>query len=93
MPTWEIEQYELHAQTYRAEALNEAEAIKRVLSGEAEAVKGKLAFVETAFDFGLPVDEHQELADDLRTLEVGVGHDVIPSIRAVRSLTTALPSE
>jgi type III secretion system FlhB-like substrate exporter len=84
MPTWEIEQYELHSQTFRVEALDEAEAIQKLFSGEAKAIADKLTFVETAYDFGLPVDEHQELADDLRTLEVGVGEAVIPSIRSVR---------
>ena len=32
MPTFEIEQYELHAQTYRIEAASEAEAIKRLFT-------------------------------------------------------------
>jgi len=36
MPMWEIEQLELHAQTYRVEALDEAEAIQKLFSGEAE---------------------------------------------------------
>ena len=33
MPTYEIEQYELHTMKYRVEASNEAEAIKKLFDG------------------------------------------------------------
>ena len=36
MPTYEIEQYELHAMKYRVEAATEAEAIAKLFQGEAE---------------------------------------------------------
>ena len=84
MPIYEIEQYELHAQTYRIEAESEAEAIKRLLGGEAAAADNALEYIEVADDLGLPVDRYPELVDDLRALEVTVGQDVIPSIRSIR---------
>ena len=38
MPTYEIEQYELHAMKYHVEAATEAEAIAKLFQGEAEPV-------------------------------------------------------
>jgi hypothetical protein len=49
---------------------------------KAEPVDGSLEFLEVAEDFGMPADEHRELADELRGLGVPV-KAVIPSIRAV----------
>jgi hypothetical protein len=84
MPKWEIEQYELHVQTYGVEAATEAEAIKRFFDGEAEPIDGSLVFIEVADDFGLPVDEFRDLADELRSLGVQVDDDVIPSVRSIQ---------
>ena len=83
MPTFEIEQYELHTMTYRVEATNEAEAIAKVLDGLAMPVDDSQDFIEVAEDFGLAADEHRELADKLRALGVPVGEAVIPSIRSI----------
>ena len=83
MPTFEIEQYEVHAQKYRVEANNEAEAIKMLFDGEADPVDDSLDFIEVAEDLGLPAEEHRELADRLRSLGVSIGEHVIPSIRSV----------
>lgn len=83
MPTYEVEQYEIHTHTYRIEADSEAEAIVKLLDGEVEPVDGSLDFIEVAEDVGLPVDEYRELADELRELGVPVDEHVIPSIRAV----------
>lgn len=83
MPTFEIEQYEVHAQTYRVEADNEADAIVKLLDGEAEPVDDSLEYIEIAEDLGLPVDESRQLADQLRDLGVPVDAHVIPSIRAI----------
>lgn len=83
MPTYEIEQYELHVVKYRTEAEHETEAIVKVLDGEAEPVDNSLEFVEIADDFGVPADEHRELAEQLRKLGVPVDGAVIPSIRSV----------
>ncbi len=82
MPTFEIEQYEIHVQTYTVEAANEAEAIVKLLDGEAEPVDDSGEYVEIAEDFGLPADEHQELADALRDVGVPVD-EIIPIIRSI----------
>lgn len=86
MPTYVIEQFELHTQLYRIEAANEAEAITKLLNGEADAVDGGLEYIEVASDFGMPVDEERDLAVALRSLDVAVGDDVIPSIRSVQQI-------
>lgn len=83
MPTFRIEQYELHTQVYSVEAANEAEAIKKLLDGEGEPIDGTLEFIEVAADFGLPVECQQELANQVRRLGVAVGEAVIPSIRSI----------
>ena len=83
MPTFEIEQYEIHTQLYRVEAGSEAEAVKRLFDGEASAVDGGLEYIEVAEDVGLPVEEYRELADELRRLGESVGEDCIPSIRSI----------
>lgn len=82
MPTYEIEQYELHITKYRTEATDEADAIVKLLDGEAEPVDNSGEYVEIAEDCGVPADEHRELAERLRTLGVPVD-EVIPSIRSV----------
>ena len=83
MPIYEIEQYELHTTKYRVEADNEAQAIARLLDGEAEPVDNSLDFIEVADDYGLPVDENRELADQLRERGIAVGDDIIPSVRSI----------
>ncbi len=86
MPTFEIEQYELHMMKYRVEASNEAEAIKKLFDGEGEPVDNSLEYIEVADDFGMPVDENRELANELHELGVSVGEHIIPSIRAIESV-------
>ena len=88
MPMFEIEQYEVHTQTYRVEANNEADAIVKLLDSEAEPVDDSLDYIEVAEDLGLPVDECRELADQLRDLGVPVGEHVIPSIRSISLFDT-----
>ena len=83
MARYEIEQYELHVMKYRVEADTEAEAIAKLFEGEAEPVEQSQEYVEVAEDFGLPVDDDQDLADELRALGVPVGEAVIPSIRSI----------
>jgi predicted aldo/keto reductase-like oxidoreductase len=85
MPTFEIEQYELHCMKYRVEADNEAAAIVKLLDGEAEAIDDGLEYVEVADDYGLSSEEYRELAGALR--EQGVPVDaVIPSIRSIEAI-------
>ena len=83
MPTFVIEQYEIHTMKYRVEANSEAEALKILLDGEADAMDNSLEYIEVAEDLGLPAEEHRELSEQLRSLGVSVGEDVIPSIRSV----------
>ena len=82
--TYEIEQYELHAMKYRVEEATEAEAIVRLLQGEAEAVDQGLEYIEVAEDFGLPVDEYPDLGEALKKLGMSIGDTVIPSIRSIQ---------
>lgn len=86
MPTFEIEQYELHTMKYRVEASSKAEAIKMLFDGDGEAVDNGLDYIEVAEDFGLPVEQNHELADALRSLDVSVGEDIIHSIRAIEEV-------
>lgn len=92
MPTFEVEQYEIHTQTYRVEADSEAEAIIKLRNGEAEPVDGSLDFIKVAENLGLPVDECRELADQLRVSGVPIGDDVIPSIRSISLVDTGIPT-
>lgn len=48
MPSFEIDQNELHTQTYRIEAANEAEAIKNLFDGHAQPIDDRLEFIEVA---------------------------------------------
>lgn len=82
MPTYEIEQYELHVMKYRVEATGEADAVVKLLDGEAEPVEQSHDFIEVAEDFGLPADDYRDLADALRKQGVPVDA-VIPSIRSI----------
>jgi len=85
MPMFKIEQYELHTQTYQVEAQDEAQAIAKLLKGEAEPVDDSLEYVEVAEDFGLPAEECRDLADELRDHGVPVDA-VIPSIRSIEEV-------
>lgn len=86
MPVYEIEQYELHTMTYRVEADDSADAIVRLLDGEAEAMDNTLDFIEVADERGMLVEDHPELADKLRTLGVPVDDRIIPSIRIISEI-------
>ena len=82
MPTYEIEQYELHAMKYRVEADSEAEAIAKLFAGDADPVEQSQDMIEVANDYGLPSEENRELADALREQGIPVD-EVIPSIRSI----------
>ena len=85
MPKFQIEQYELHVMKYEITADSEADAIVKLLDGEAEPIDGSLEYVEIAKDFGLSVDEHRKLAKQVHALGVPVG-EVIPSIRSIEEV-------
>jgi len=86
MPTFEIEQYEIHTQLYRVEADGEVEAVKRLFDGQAIAEDNGLEFIEVAEDVGLPVEEYRELADESRRLSESVEEDFLPSIRWIEQV-------
>jgi len=83
MPVFEIEQYEIHSMTYRVEADDAADAIVKLLDGEADQVDNSQEYIELADERGLLIADHPELADKLRTLGVPVDDRIIPSIRCV----------
>ncbi len=85
MPTFQIEQYEMCVTKYRVEASSEAEAIAKLFDGGADAVDDSHQYIEVAEDCGLPADEHQDLAAELRSLGVPVD-EIIPSIRSVEQV-------
>lgn len=86
MPRYEIEQYELHTMRYSVEAVSEAEAIKKLLTGEAEPIDDTLELIEVADEYGMPVADHKKLAANLRALGVEIGSKVIPSIRCIEEV-------
>ena len=86
MPLFEVEQYEIHTQKFQVEASSEAEAIFKVLNGEAKAMDNEQEYIEVAEDIGLPVDEHRTLAEELHRLGIQIGDDIIPSIRSVEEV-------
>jgi len=83
MPTYEVEQFELHVMKYRVEADDPADAIVKLLDGEAEPMDDSQEYIEIADERGLFVSEHPELAAKLRTLGVPVDDRIIPSIRSI----------
>ena len=85
MPTFEIEQYELHTTKYRVEAASEADAIVKLLDGKAEPVDQSQELIGVADAYGMATKEYQELARVLRKLGVNLGQ-VIPSIRGIEKV-------
>ena len=83
MPKYRVEQYELHCATYEVDADSEAKAIAVVFDGGAEVTD--TGYIEVADDFGMPADEHRELADALRNRGIIVD-EVIPSIRSIEEV-------
>ena len=82
MPTFEVQQYEVHVSTYRIEADDEAEAIAKLYAGDDEMVSFEFAGI--ADDLGMPVSENPELACRLFDLGVLQSDDTI--IRSIRSV-------
>ena len=87
MPIYEIEQYQVHIQRYRVEALNEADAVLQLYKGQGDRIAGSLEFVEVAHDCGMSIVEALALAQEL--WELGTVREcelVIPSIRSIREV-------
>lgn len=85
MPLFRIEQYEICVTEYRVEASSKAEAIARLFEGGATAEEDRHEYIGVDEDRGLPVDEHRQLADELRDLGISV-KEIIPSIRSVEQI-------
>ena len=83
MPKYRVEQYELHYATYEVDAPSEAEAIAVVFDGGGTITDN--GYIEVAEDFGMPADEHRDLADALRDRRISVS-DVIPSVRSIEEV-------
>ena len=83
MPTYDIEQFELHCMTFRVEAESETEAVVRLLDGEAQPVEQSQEYIEVAQDYGMPADDFPALARILKRRGMNVGKDIIPSIRSI----------
>ena len=83
MPTYVIEQYELHAAKYRIKAISEAEAITKLLEGEGDPVDQSLEYIETADSYGMPAEDYPKLAAGLKRSGVLESNDIIPSIRSI----------
>ena len=86
MPTFEIEQFELHTMKYRTHADSVAEAIAKLLRGDAKVMGGGLEYIDIAENDGLPVNQLPELAAQLKARGVMISGQVIPSIRSVREV-------
>lgn len=93
MPTYDIEQHELCTVTYRIDADDEAEAIRK-LDADLDALRdvaildGNLWFNGVDVERGLSVDESPELARQLRERGIARVDDVIPGIGDIREITT-----
>lgn len=57
--TFVVEMYELYSQKYLVEAVSKADAISGVLDGDGREW-GEPDFLETAEQYGMPVEESQE---------------------------------
>ena len=90
MPTYQIEQYELHSSKYHIEADSEAEAIAKFFEGAGDPVKDSLEFIETADDHGMPADDYPRLLRALQKQGTDAS-DCIPSIRSVNLVWPKAP--
>jgi hypothetical protein len=82
MPTYEIDQYELHVLRHRIEADSEADAVVKLLQGEGEPIS--FEFVGIANDYGTSLSENPDLTSELFDRGVIDSNDlIIPSIRSV----------
>lgn len=80
MPTYIVEQYELHCTRYRVEAKDRGEAIRKVFDGDGEEVGGTL-YIDTDDTRGMPLNHLTK--SECRTLELDEMSDFVPSIRSV----------
>ena len=86
MPTFEIEQLEVHVMKYRVEAESVAAAIIKLFEGQAVVVDDSLELVEICDDRGLPAEDLPMLAEALRAAGIMSDQNVIPSIRSIEQV-------
>ena len=91
MPTYLIEQYELHVMKYRVEADSEVEGVVKLFDGEAEPVEQSQEFIEVADNYGMPGEDYPTLAKALERRGMHVSEDIIPSIRSIEVVWPRLP--
>jgi hypothetical protein len=89
MPTYTIEQYEIHVATWRVKATSAAHAIAHLINplratseDVPELVDNSIEYVDIADTCGMPSDEHPELAEALEARGINCA-GIIPSIRSV----------
>jgi hypothetical protein len=85
MPLYDVQQYETHITTIRVTADSPAGAVTKVFNGEGTV--NNFEFAGIADDHGMPINEDQDLADQL--LDLGVikpNDEIIPSIRGVKEV-------
>jgi hypothetical protein len=84
MPTFEIEQYELHLTKFQVEADDETDAIAKLFLGQGEPVDNSTELVQVADEYGMSLDDNRDLADRLFDRGVIKPEDIIiPSIRSI----------
>ena len=86
MPTYELEQYELHVTKYRVEATDKGEAVAKLFAGGADPMDNSTEYIEVADDYGMPADQNRDLAEKLRKRGIAVGEDIIPSLRSIEEV-------
>lgn len=89
MPTYKVEQYELWIQSYEVQANSEAEAIAKVLNGEAQASDDGPELCEVADSYGMSADELGPDGCAELTGKTGTTFtvdDIVNSIRSVELL-------
>jgi hypothetical protein len=86
VPTFEIEQLEVHVVKHRVEASTEAEAIIKLFEGQGVVVDDSLELVEICEDRGLPAEDHPMLAEALRAAGIMSDQNVIPSVRSIEEV-------
>lgn len=80
---FEIELLEIHISKIRVKASSKAEAILKAVDSDGEFVDGGTEYLEPAEERGMPIENNQELAEQLRQLGFDVEEGYIPTIRSI----------
>jgi hypothetical protein len=81
MPSYIIEQYEIHSSKYEVEADNIRDAISKMEDGDAVLVDMNTEYIEIPDNIGMSVDMLDE--KDFNSLEIPEG-EFIPGIRSIK---------